>query len=54
VGAINRTVITTILAYIMWQYDASAFSLVFLNSLITSGLLIFALCLKGSGIYHGA
>jgi len=47
-------VITTILASITWQYAASAFPLVFLNSPITYILLIFALCLEGTGICHGA
>jgi hypothetical protein len=50
----HGAVITTIVASITWQYAASAFPHVFLNSPFTYFLLIFALCLESTGICHGA
>ena len=50
----HGAVITTILASITWQYAASAFPIAAINNPITYVLLIFALCLEGTGICHGA
>jgi hypothetical protein len=50
----HGAVITTVIASIMWQYTASAFPITFINNPITYVLLIFALCLEGTGICHGA
>jgi len=47
-------VMTTILASITWQYAASAFPVVFMNSPITYVLLIVALGLEFTGICAGA
>ena len=51
---LHGAVITTIIASLMWQYAASAFPMIFLNSPFTLILLIIALCLESTGICHGA
>jgi hypothetical protein len=50
----HGAVITTIVASITWQYAASAFPIAAINNPITYVLLLFALCLEGTGICSAA